>query len=57
MPKPQPSQMNIYNIIVATETWLNNYIYDAELEMNEFAVYRKDRQHSMGGGVLIAIHK
>ena len=45
------------DIVVATETWLKPDIHNAELEMDEYAVYRRDRRNNIGGGVLIAVHK
>ena len=44
------------DVVVATETWLNSNIYDAELESDDFVIYRRDRERSTGGGVLIAVH-
>ena len=41
------------DIIIATETWLNSGISDAELECDDFIIYRKDRAN---GGVLIAVN-
>ena len=32
------------DVVVATETWLNPNIYDAELEADDFVIYRQDRQ-------------
>ena len=51
-----------YNIIVFTETWLNEGYYDAELGIPEFNIYRTDRSNNTsvykrGGGTLIAVHK
>ena len=47
------------NVIVATETWLNQNIYDAELEADNYmyVIYRRDREKTIGGGVLIAVHQ
>ena len=46
-------------MIVATETWLNQNIYDAELEADNYmyVIYRRDREKTIGGGVLIAVHQ
>lgn len=51
-----------YDILVFTETWLINTIYDAELGLTDFDIYRNDRceitqDSSRGGGVLIAVRK
>lgn len=50
----------IYDVIVLTETWLNENKFDFEFFDPRFIVYRKDRSESnidagKGGGVLIAI--
>ena len=45
------------DVVVATETWLNPSIFDAELEADDYTIYRRDRQKTIGGGVLIAVHK
>lgn len=43
-----------YDILVFTETWLINTIYDAELGLTDFDIYRNDRceitQDSSRGG-------
>ncbi|XP_033100275.1 uncharacterized protein LOC117103766 isoform X2 [Anneissia japonica] len=43
------------DIIIATETWFNNSIGDAEYFSSQYSVYRKDR-NSTGGGVLVAVN-
>ncbi len=44
-------------IICLTETWLTPNISNLEiLPDSEFNIFRKDRIHTRGGGVLIAIH-
>ena len=46
------------DIIVLTETWLNNSFNDHEILPNDFHVYRRDRysdRTGRGGGVLIAV--
>lgn len=47
---------NSFDIIVLTETHLDNSITDAEIFGSEYCSYRKDRQQGgrFGGGVLIA---
>lgn len=49
-----------FDVIILTETWLNNGIYDKELFDPRYKVYRRDRDlitsgKSDGGGVLIAV--
>ena len=49
-----------YDIIILTETWLNEEIYDSEIDLGPFIIYRDDRSNSVssrGGGVLIAVKK
>lgn len=46
------------DLLLLTETWLNNRVSDAELGLNNFHIFRMDReneQESRGGGVLIGI--
>lgn len=52
----------LYPVIVLTETWLNESIYNGELFDDNYVVYRRDRNSlacgkSRGGGVLIAVLK
>ena len=42
------------DIVVGTETWLDNTISNAEFFPAEYSIYRKDRNRN-GGGVLIAV--
>ncbi|XP_045459260.1 uncharacterized protein LOC123669713 [Melitaea cinxia] len=52
-----------YQIIVLTETWLNDNIFTAEILDHRYQVFRRDRQSNTfdkgkdGGGVLIAVSK
>ncbi|KAG5897261.1 hypothetical protein JTB14_013162 [Gonioctena quinquepunctata] len=51
-----------YDVIVLTETWLNNDIGNGELNLTNYNLFRKDRSittsnKSRGGGVLIAVSK
>lgn len=51
-----------YDVIVLVETWLSSEYSDAELGLDNFAVYRCDRSvgtssNLRGGGVLIAIRQ
>lgn len=50
-----------YDVVVFTETWLNDNIMDTELT-NEYVIYRCDRspatsQFRRGGGVLIGVKR
>lgn len=44
-----------YDIILLTESKLYNHISKGELFPSHYTVYRRDREHREGGGVLIAI--
>lgn len=51
---------NDYDIIILTETWLNDSFNDRELFSPDYNIYRCDRstltsKHKRGGGVLIAV--
>lgn len=51
-----------YDIIILTETRLNNQVYDAELGFHDHVIYRCDRDSTTStkqraGGVLIALNK
>ena len=43
------------HIIGITESWANNDITDAELVLEGYAMFRKDRMGRKGGGVLVYI--
>ena len=43
------------HIIGITESWANNDITDAELGLEGYAMFRKDRMGKRGGGVLLYI--
>ena len=43
------------HIIGITESWANNDITDAELGLEGYAMFRKDRMGRRGGGVLLYI--
>ena len=43
------------HIIGITESWANNDITDAELGMEGYVMFRKDRMGKRGGGVLLCI--
>ncbi|KAH8272255.1 hypothetical protein KR018_001498, partial [Drosophila ironensis] len=42
-------------VIVFTETWLKSDILNSEIFPNKYSIFRRDRPHRRGGGVLIAI--
>ena len=48
-----------YDIICLCETWLNENIASSELMLNEYSIYRSERQtakdQNLHGGVLIAV--
>lgn len=51
-----------YDLIILSETWLHEFIFDAELFDNRYLVYRNDRDSSItsksrGGGCLIAVKR
>ena len=43
------------NIIGITGSWANNYLTDAELGLEGYVMFRKDRLGQRGGGVLLYI--
>ena len=43
------------HIIGITESWANNDITDAELGLEGYVMFRKDRMGRIGGGVLLYI--
>ena len=43
------------HIIGITESWANNYITDAEMGLEGYVMFRKDRMWKRGGGVLLYI--
>lgn len=58
----QAIEVNNYDVVAITETWLNENFLSNELFDNRYIVYRKDRNRQItgkneGGGVLIAILK
>ena len=44
------------DVIIATETWLNSTIGNAELECDSYNIYRRDRKSGNHGGVMIAVN-
>ena len=43
------------DIVIATETWLDPTITNNQVFPPNYTVWRKDRENSKGGGVLIAV--
>ena len=43
--------------IAITESWLKEHIHDAQINIENFNVFRSDRKLSKNGGVLLYIHK
>ena len=43
--------------IFLTETWLDESIYDAEIQMNNFNIHRSDRKSRQRGGAAIYLRK
>ena len=44
------------DLIAVTKTWLKPHIFDCKLLPNlDFTIYRKDRIHRPGGGVMLAV--
>lgn len=51
-----------YDVLIFTETWLNDSILDSELGLDGYQIFRKDRSsltsdYSRGGGVLVAVKR
>ena len=49
------SELRNFNIICLTETWLSHNTSDDSLKINEFKLYRSDRQADNYGGVCVYI--
>jgi len=45
-----------YDIVGVVETWASDKIFDAELAMEGFCLYRKDRPGRVGGGLVLYIN-
>ena len=43
-----------YDIVLVSETWLSDSIFDQEILPTNYCIFRKDR-HSRGGGAMIAV--
>lgn len=53
------AQLNSVHVISVTETWLTDVIPDRAVDIHDFTLMRKDRQHcnkSTGGGICAYIH-
>ena len=46
-----------WDIIGVVETWANANIVDAELELKGFDMFRKDRQDTRGGGLILYVRR
>mgnify|MGYP003482109637 FL=1 len=44
-----------HHVIIFTETWLKDNVFDSELLCNKYQIFRFNRNDRNGGGVLIAI--
>lgn len=47
--------MNNFDLFAMSETWLNSTWSDPELAINNYTIYRCDRNDTKGGGVAIYI--
>ena len=45
------------DVVGISESWANRNIYDAELNINGFNMFRIDRQENKGGGVILYVAK
>ena len=45
------------DIIIGNETWLTPEVNNSELGLNDFDIFRRDRETKKGGGVLIAVKR
>ncbi len=46
---------NIFDLILISETWLKPHINNKSIELQGYSVYRNDRLHKGGGGVMIYV--
>ena len=46
-----------FDIVAITETWLSDDIPDSVVHVNEYSVFRQDRNGAIGGGVMCYISK
>lgn len=44
-----------YDVIIFTETWLKDNVFNSEILCNKYQIYRYNRNNRNGGGVLIAV--
>lgn len=54
------SLSNVYDIVIFTESWSNDSVFDAEVLINNYTIYRWDRDKLTsvqvdGGGVMIGV--
>lgn len=50
-------QSCLYNVVIITETWLNDNHLNTEIFDNDWNIARLDRPGDIvGGGVLVAVH-
>ena len=45
------------DIVLVTETWLNDHVEDNFLSLPHYNIFRHDRQYRRGGGVGLWIHE
>ena len=46
-------QNEVYDIIGISETWANDFVNDAEMNIDGYSMYRKDRNGRKGGGLIL----
>ena len=51
-----PDKSSSIPILAITETWLKDYISDAQISIKDYSVIRADREKRKGGGTLLYIH-
>nr|VZH96736.1 unnamed protein product [Spirometra erinaceieuropaei] len=44
------------DVLAVTETWLSGNISDNEVALPEYQIYRRDREHRQGGGVVVYVN-
>ena len=44
-----------YDIIGVVETWANTEVLDSELQIHGYIMYRLDREHKSGGGLVLYV--
>ena len=43
---------NDFDVLCISETWLSEHVKDNDISIPGYNIFRKDRKHSLGGGVL-----